>query len=116
MRRHEEVKAEADRLSEESQDSICWRMDPVTAYYHQAVMNGDGDDTVETGGGSAVMLEPETYEREAFGFGATWPEDRGIILHYSSNGGAPEAEYGRDITKEEWDRFVESNSSEVEGC
>jgi hypothetical protein len=81
----------ARELAEPTRGSRGWAMDPATAYYHDASMNGDGEIvwSDECGGGCAESFDVSPAERLAFRM-----EDDAecVVLHYSEQGGAPDME------------------------
>lgn len=105
-----EIREIAERLSRESQDSTCWRMDPIVAYYHDGVMGGfGGGETAEWGDGTIAneMIVPTAEEREAFDL----TEDDVVVLTYHSEGGAPDADV---VTRKEWEEHKAAFDAETE--
>jgi hypothetical protein len=81
----------ARELAEPTRGSRGWAMDPATAYYHDASMNGFGDIvwSDDCGGGCAESFTTTDAERAAFGLD---DDAECVVLHYSDMGGAPDME------------------------
>jgi len=106
-----DVLRRAVRAARPTRGSMCWEMSPDCAYYHDAGMESDGEQEYgdDEGGSSGYSFDVTEAERIAFGYE---PDVRYAILHYSSEGGAPDLETATEAEMAEYRDRLESERTE----